>query len=65
LYDTLDIVCGINFGGGVCSFLGDLFESGDDEGEGLGIDDVPVEMVDFDPAHCVQGAFDIVDWEAA
>ena len=34
-------------GGGVCAFAGEFGEAWDDQGKGLGIDDVPVEGVDL------------------
>lgn len=43
----------------VCGSGGEFFEAWDDEREALGVDDVPVELVELDPAHGIDGALDV------
>ena len=63
--DTLHVLLAIHHLGRIHRLLRQVFESGDDEGEGLRVNDMPVEGVELDPGHGIQGALDVGDREVA
>ena len=61
-YDARDVPGGINCRCAVRTLLSDIGVSGDNEGEALAIDDVPVERVDL--GSCVaSGSARVLGWE--
>jgi hypothetical protein len=62
--DILDIFGRIDLLGRVRALLGELSVAWNDQREGLGVDDMPVELVHLHPGHGVKRALDIGDGEA-
>ena len=61
--DVLHITRSVDLGLGVRALGCEVRESGHLQGEGLAIDDVPVEGVELDPGHCIECALEVRDGE--
>lgn len=58
--DVLDVPDGVALGGGEGA-LPERGDGGREEGEGLVVDEVPVQHVELDPGHGVDDAFDAAE----
>ena len=63
--DVLDVALAVGLVGGVGAVGGELWVLSNLEGETLTVGDVPMEGVDFDPAHGVECPQQVLEWKAA
>lgn len=59
--DAADVLFGVAHGGAVGAQVGKVGDGGEDDGEGLGVGDVPMEHIELVGGHGADGAEDVTD----